>query len=150
MIWATLTADSLAAGTAAVSSVVEMKVVASASPFQRTIAPLAMPMPFTVRVNASPPRSALFGVRPVRAGSTRGVRVAVGVRVTVGVRVAVAVGVGVTVGVRVAVAVGGRVGVRVDVGVGVAVGVHVAVAVGVRVGVRVAVGVGDCQRYGRL
>ena len=52
--------------TAAVSCPLPMKVVVRAAPFQRTVAPDTKPVPFTVRVNAGPPATALFGESEVR------------------------------------------------------------------------------------
>jgi hypothetical protein len=50
-----------AAGTVAVSSSPPTKVVASATPFQLTVAPEAKPVPLTVRVNPGPPGATLVG-----------------------------------------------------------------------------------------
>ena len=53
----------LAAGTAAVSFSELTNIVASAEPFQSTVAPGAKPVPVTARVNAEPPGAALGGRR---------------------------------------------------------------------------------------
>jgi hypothetical protein len=52
-----------AAGTAAESFSLPTKVVASAAPFQLTVAPEAKPVPWTVRVNPGPPGATLVGTR---------------------------------------------------------------------------------------
>ena len=54
------------AGTAAVSCVVEIKVVASGLPFQVTVLAAVKPVPLTVRVNAGPPGETVEGEMLVR------------------------------------------------------------------------------------
>jgi hypothetical protein len=58
-----------AAGTDAVSCVALTKVVASAVPFQSTIAPEMKPVPLTERVNAAAPGAADAGLRLEMTGA---------------------------------------------------------------------------------
>ena len=58
-----------AAGTAATASVVDLEVVVSAVPPKYTFELLTKPVPFTVKVNAAPPATAVVGLRLVIVGA---------------------------------------------------------------------------------